>query len=56
MMVRETGDLRQMRHAQNLVARSQRFETARHAFRGAAANPRVDLVEYERARRGTTLI
>ena len=41
------GQLRRMRHAEYLIACTERTEALSHPVRGAAADARVDLVEHE---------
>ena len=48
MMIRESGHLRQMRHAQHLIRRRQLLQPPSHRLRHAAADPAIDFIEHQR--------
>src|SRR5688500_635077 len=48
-MIGEAGDLSEVGDAEHLIRGREALQAPPDAFRGAAADARVDLVEYERA-------
>jgi hypothetical protein len=49
VLVGKGGDLRQVRHAQNLLGAAEGLELVAYRFGGAASDADVDFVEYEGA-------
>ena len=49
MLVGERGDLRQVRHAEDLLGAGERLELLTHGFGGSASDADVDFVEDEGA-------